>query len=130
LCCEEYVYVYVHISDCLEIAYELLLLANNTASETFLHKSGAVRSADYWIFITSAGLAVNGRIRDSGQNVLQFSFQTGSSNSPSYFHIFCIIAFLDEDCIRYKIYVAYSESKYHLHISLAHPRDCHFAHVQ
>jgi len=29
-----------------------------------------------------------------------------------------------------KFYVGYSESKYRLHISLAHPRDCHFAHVQ
>ena len=28
------------------------------------------------------------------------------------------------------IYVDYSESKYRLRISLAHPRDCHFAHVQ
>jgi len=28
------------------------------------------------------------------------------------------------------IYVGYSESKYRLRISLAHPRDCHFAHVQ
>ena len=30
----------------------------------------------------------------------------------------------------YKPYVGYSESKYRLRISLAHPRDCHFAHVQ
>ena len=29
-----------------------------------------------------------------------------------------------------RIYVGYSESKYHLRISLTHPRDCHFAHVQ
>jgi len=29
--------------------YELPLLPNNTGSETFLHKSGAVRSVD-WIF--------------------------------------------------------------------------------
>jgi len=28
------------------------------------------------------------------------------------------------------IYIVYSESKYSLRISLAHPRDCHFAHVQ
>ena len=28
------------------------------------------------------------------------------------------------------LYVGYSESKYRLRISLAHPRDCHFAHVQ
>ena len=27
-------------------------------------------------------------------------------------------------------YVGYSESKYRPRISLAHPRDCHFAHVQ
>ena len=29
-----------------------------------------------------------------------------------------------------EIYVGYSESKYRLRISLAHPRDCHFVHVQ
>jgi len=28
------------------------------------------------------------------------------------------------------MYVGYLESKYRLRISLAHPRDCHFAHVQ
>jgi len=38
--------VCVHISDCVEIVCELLLLPNNTTSETFLHKSGAVRSVD------------------------------------------------------------------------------------
>jgi len=27
-------------------------------------------------------------------------------------------------------YVGYSEIKYRLRISHAHPRDCHFAHVQ
>jgi hypothetical protein len=32
---------------------ELPLLANDTASETFLHESGEVRSVD-WIFITGA----------------------------------------------------------------------------
>jgi len=30
----------------------------------------------------------------------------------------------------YTIYVGYSESKSRLRISLAHTRDCHFAHVQ
>ena len=42
--------VYIHISDCLEIVYELPLLPSNTASETFLLKSGTARSVD-WIFI-------------------------------------------------------------------------------
>ena len=40
---------YIHISDCLQTVYELPLLPNNTASETFLYKSGALRSFD-WIF--------------------------------------------------------------------------------
>jgi len=38
--------VYIHISDCLGIVYELPLLPNNTASEVFLHRSGAVLSVD------------------------------------------------------------------------------------
>jgi len=29
-----------------------------------------------------------------------------------------------------RIYLGYSESKYRLRISLAHPQDCHFAHMQ
>ena len=36
---------------CKETIYELPLLLHNTASETFLRKSGAVQSVD-WIFIT------------------------------------------------------------------------------
>jgi len=45
--------IYTHISDCVEILHELPLLPNNTASKTFLHKTGAVRSVD-WIFIVWA----------------------------------------------------------------------------
>jgi len=33
-------------------------------------------------------------------------------------------------CMKGRTYVGYSESKYRLRISLPHPRDCHFAHVQ
>jgi hypothetical protein len=43
----------IHISDCVETVYKLPLLPNETASEIFLHKSGAVRSVD-WIFIIGA----------------------------------------------------------------------------
>ena len=46
------------------------------------------------------GLAVNGRIRDIGQNVLQFSFQTGRNSIHSYCHIFFLIAFLQDVFIR------------------------------
>ena len=45
--------IYTHTSDCVEIVYELSLLPNNTANETLLQKSEAVRSAD-WIFIIGA----------------------------------------------------------------------------
>jgi len=43
---------------------------------------------------------VTGRIRDIGQNVLQYSFETGSTSSASYFHIFSLIAFLEEAFVR------------------------------
>jgi len=92
--------MYIYISDCVDVVYELPLLPNNTASETFLYKSGGVQSVN-WIFCHwRASLAVTGRIRD-GQNVLQSSFQTGSSSSPSYCHIIFIIAFVKEAFIRY-----------------------------
>ena len=74
--------IYVQ-SDCVETVYELPLLPNNTASEMFLHKSGAVRSVD-WMFIVGAPVwHRQGPIRDIGQSVLQSSFQTGSSGSPN-----------------------------------------------
>ena len=41
----------VYVTDCVQTVFELPLLPNNTASETFLHKSGAVRRVDR-IFIT------------------------------------------------------------------------------
>ena len=43
---------------------------------------------------------MTGRIRDIGQNVLQYSFQTRSGSSPSYSHIFLLMAFLEEAFIR------------------------------
>jgi len=42
-----------------------------------------------------AGVAVTGRMRDIGQNVLKSFIQTGSSNSPNCFHIFFLITFLE-----------------------------------
>jgi hypothetical protein len=36
------------------------------------------------------------RIRDTGQNILQSYFQTGSNSSPKYCQIFFLIAFLEE----------------------------------
>ena len=77
-------------TDCVQTVYA----TKYTASETFINKPRAVLRFD-WIFITGgAGLAVTGQIRDFGSNVLQISFQRGSSSSPSYFHMFFLI-----DCI-------------------------------
>jgi len=51
---EEYVCTgYIHTSDWVEIVCGLPLLQNKTASETFLHKSGALRSV---VWILSLGL--------------------------------------------------------------------------
>jgi len=52
-------------------------------------------------------MALTGRIRDTRQNVLQYSFVTGSSSSPSYFQIFSLIAFLEEAFIRNIIIILY-----------------------
>jgi len=48
--------------------YELPLLPNSIASETFLHKSSGAKC---WldIYHWGAGLTGTGRIRDIGQNV-------------------------------------------------------------
>jgi len=73
------------ISDCVETVFELPLLPNSTAGETFVHKSEAVLSADWIFFQWGAGLAVTGQTRDIAQNVLQLSFQTESTSSPVTF---------------------------------------------
>ena len=65
-----YIYIYIQIPYCVEIAYESPLLPSNNASGEFLHKSGAICLLD--IFHLGAGLSVTGRIRDNGQKVLQF----------------------------------------------------------
>jgi hypothetical protein len=46
--CEEHVCT-ILISDCVEILHELPLLPHDTVSETLLYKSGAVRSAEWYL---------------------------------------------------------------------------------
>jgi hypothetical protein len=50
----------LYISACLGTVYDLPLLPNNTASETFLHRLGALRIIDY-IYHWGARLAVTGK---------------------------------------------------------------------
>ena len=82
--------VYVHVCDCLET-----LPPNNTVSEILLHNSGALWSIDR-IFIIRALLW---RWLDEyvtlDRMFLQ-SFETGSSSSATYCHIFFFITFLQE----------------------------------
>jgi len=101
LCIVKNMCVYTCILHCIEIVYELTLLPNNIACETFLHKHTDIRRA-FCILITgpAASLAVTRRIHDIGQNILQSSFQTGSSSSLSYCHIFFLISLVEEALIR------------------------------
>ena len=79
--------VYRHIYDFIDNAYELPLLPNRTASESFTQiGSGAKCWLD--IYHSSSGLDVTGPLCDIGQYVLQSSFQTGSNSNSNYFHIF------------------------------------------
>jgi hypothetical protein len=50
------------------------------------------------IYHWGAGLAANGRIRDTGQNI---------SNSPIYSQIFFLVAFLEEVFIGYTIIITH-----------------------
>ena len=107
-----HVCVHIHISDCVETVYELPLLPKNTAIETFLHISGAVRSVD-WICHWDANLAMTRRIRDIRQNVLKYSFQTGRSSSSSSSSSLLLSCFLPYCIPRGGLY--YKNNNYTIH---------------
>jgi hypothetical protein len=93
-----YIYIYRYIFACVEtVYYELPLLLNNTASETFLHKSGAVLSVD-WIFIigTQAQRWWLGKYMILDKMFYNLLFKQEVVTAPSYFHIFFLITFLEE----------------------------------
>jgi hypothetical protein len=73
--------------------------SNKTESETFLLKSERCEVLTGYLSLERrpGGDWVK---RDIGQNVLQHSFQTGSSSSLRYFEVFFLIAFLEEAFIR------------------------------
>jgi len=90
--------VYIHIWLRIDCIYVLVLLPNkNAVKQFYTSRSGVKCSLD--MYHCGAGLAVTGPIHDIGQNVLQSSFQTGSIISPSYCHMFFLIAFLEEDLL-------------------------------
>jgi len=70
------------------------LLPNNTASETNLHKSGAVRSVD-WKFITGAPVGRRLGVYVTLDKTFQNIILNRKYGSPSYCQIFFLIAFLE-----------------------------------
>jgi hypothetical protein len=87
----------VRTCDCVETVHGLTLLQNNAAREEFVHKYGAT------IFITGCQPGGDWANTWHWTKVLQPYFQTeSSSSSRSYFHIFFLIAFLEETSIRNK----------------------------
>jgi len=76
--------------------HELQLPLNRNASELFYTNRERCEVLTGCLSL-GTGQAVNGRIRDIGQNVVQFSFQTGQRSSPSYCYICFFIALLDKD---------------------------------
>ena len=72
--------VYIYTSDCVQTVYELPFPPNDKAKYFYTN----LERCEVLTGCLSLGacLAVTGRIRDIGQNVLESSFQTGSSSSP------------------------------------------------
>ena len=86
-------WVYMHISDCVQTAYELPSLPNNTAVKHFYtNRDGSMFSLDVsqWV----AGLAVTGRIGEIGWYVLQSALKQEALASTVNCQIFFLIAFL------------------------------------
>jgi hypothetical protein len=101
-----YIYIYIHTHTHLT-AYRLYMnyrCYQITLQWNIWTQIGSGAKCWLDIYHWGVGLAVNGRIRDIRQNVLQSSFPTESSSSHSYFHIFLLIAFLEEVFIRNIIY--------------------------
>jgi hypothetical protein len=82
--------------DCVETVYKLSLLPNTSATETFLHKSGAVRSV--WVDII---IEVRAWLRlveyvTMDKTWYNLLFEQEVVAAPSYFHIFFLITFLED----------------------------------
>ena len=102
VCCEKciYIYIHIHISDLIEIVYELPLLPNNSASETFFNKSGAVRSVDWISIFGMSAWWWLGEYVTLDKTFYNLIFQQEVISAPSYFHFCFLITFLEDAFIR------------------------------
>ena len=87
--------IYAHISDCVEIVYELQLLQIILKLKHFYtNQEGCEVLTEY----LSLGYRPGGDFANTWHWTKRFTifFQTGSNSSPSYCHIFFFIAFLEQ----------------------------------
>ena len=93
--------VCIHMSCRVQIVHELLLLPNNTANETFLHKPWAVRGVD-WIFNTGVPawrwLGEYVTLVKTSYSLLFKQVVAAAPFTSKFF--FFLIAFLDQDFVR------------------------------
>jgi hypothetical protein len=98
--------VCILISDCVGTVVWITVTTKKYSEWNLFTQIGSVAKCWLDIYHWGAGLAMAGRIRDIGQNVMK-SFQTGNISNPSCFHILCLIAFLEEAFSRNIIIVVY-----------------------
>jgi hypothetical protein len=96
----------------MEVLYELPLQANDTASEIYLHKFGAVRSVD-WVFVI--GLPPRRWLDeyvtlDTKFYILHFKEEVAAA--PITATIFFFIAFLEKTFITNAIFILNSITEY------------------
>jgi len=89
--------VYKHISDCIEIVFELPLVLYNMTSETFLHRSGVMWGV-YQIIGVPARLVLGKYM--TLDKTFYILCKAGISSSFSHFQIFFLITFLKEAFMR------------------------------
>ena len=112
-----YIYIYVCVCVCVYVCRETeRLYINYLCCKIILgvkHFYTNQERCEVWpdIYHWCAGLEVTGWISRIRKHVLQFSFQIGSSSSPSYIQIFFLIAFLEEAFIRNLIIIIWINYK-------------------
>jgi hypothetical protein len=99
LYCEEYVCIYTYPIWLRRNCIWNTVATNNTASEAVLHKPGELRSVDRICIIKGPVWRWLGEYVTLDSTFYSLLFKQEVSRVPSYFHIFFLIAFLEEALI-------------------------------
>ena len=92
--------VFIRISDCVRNVYELPLLPYKTATEKFLHKSGALQSVDSRFIIRTPAWRWLGEYVTLEKTFYNLLFQQEIVTALIHFHIFYLIAYLYEPLLK------------------------------